>query len=153
MNTHPSSLIPTEADHFKVRYARWLGFSLLPIGILNLLLVAWVILLESKFNSGIITGILCTACGYLYCTRPYFALAPNRLTIYNLIGSAVKRYPFADFQDLKIEGKQLYIATSESGVDNTSQTEKVKITKWLIRSSDWKKLEMIISANKTQTQR
>ncbi|MGD1895756.1 MAG: hypothetical protein ACFB16_02270 [Phormidesmis sp.] len=145
MNDHPADLIPTEANHFKVHYTPWIGLTLLAIGILTVFLILLPMLLEGIFNSAIIIGVVCIVAGYLYCTRPYFAIAPNRLTLYNLIGSTVKRYPFPDFNHLNIENDRLYIETAASGTGH----EKVKITKWMVKSTDWKKLEELISISRT----
>ncbi|MEL6159306.1 MAG: hypothetical protein AAGJ95_18105 [Cyanobacteria bacterium J06554_11] len=131
--------LPTESNHFKARYAPWLGGILLSLGLLNLALALWVMLLQSQFNIGLITGVALTAAGYLYLTRPYFAIAPNRLTIYNLLGSTVKRYPFTAFSDISLEGNQIYIRNASE----PHQKESVKLTKWITKGADWKTLDTI----------
>lgn len=128
--------LPTEDNHFKARYVPWLGLGLLALGILNLVLAILLIFLNGGFNAGLVTGAVLAVVGYLYLTRPYFSLAPNRLTIYNLIGSPVKRYSFESFNDIAIESNAVYL---ESGSVTPHQKEKLKLAKWMVRSADWKK--------------
>ncbi|MEL6939996.1 MAG: hypothetical protein AAFO84_12460 [Cyanobacteria bacterium J06598_1] len=145
MNAEPPSLLPTEANHFRGYYKPWFGIGLLILGGLNLMIVLRAILITGTFNSGIITGIASTVVGYLFLTRPYFAIAPNRLTIYNLIGSTVKRYPFKAFSNLQVEGSQLHIKDTEDEMTVVTG-RKVNIRKWIIKSEDWKRLEAIANA-------
>ncbi|MEL7141596.1 MAG: hypothetical protein AAFY33_03745 [Cyanobacteria bacterium J06643_4] len=128
--------LPTENNHFKARYAPWLGLGLLALGIFNLALAILLIFLNGGFNAGLVTGAVLTVVGYLYLTRPYFSLAPNRLTIYNLVGSPVKRYSFESFNDIAIESNVVYL---ESGALTPRHKEKLKLTKWMVRGADWKK--------------
>ena len=141
MPSQNTAHLPTEEHHFKAYRTPWIGIVALIIGGINLLLAVWLMLLEGIFNSGTITGIVVTAAGYLWLTRPYFAIAPNRLTVYNLIGSTAKRHPFKAFSDLKIKGTYLYI---EDAVEISS--EKVNITQRLTKATDWEKLKTIAFA-------
>ncbi|MEL6903023.1 MAG: hypothetical protein AAFP07_18970 [Cyanobacteria bacterium J06606_4] len=140
MNEQLTARLPTDSNHFKARYAPWIGSVLLILGLVNLLLVLWVMLLTGEFNVGIITGVVVTVVGYLYLTRPYFAIAPNRLTLYNLLGSPVKRYPFATFGDISLEGARLYIKDA----NDPNQREKVKVSKWMTKGADWRAIGDIV---------
>lgn len=137
--------LPTEDNHFKARYPVWLGLVLLTLGILNLLLAILLIFLNGGFNSGLITGVILTGVGYLYLTRPYFSLAPNRLTIYNLIGSPIKRYSFEYFSDITVESSGVYI--KKGADDDPFHNEKIKLTKWMVRTADWQKLRAIATTH------
>ena len=134
--------LPTESDHFKARYAIWIGVSFLLLGLVSTGLTLWVMLLSGEFNGAIVLGLLLTIIGFLYLTRPYFAIAPNRLTIYNLLGKSVKRCPFASFNHLALENNSLYINSSYT--EETGAREKVNISRWLVRSKDWARLSSIM---------
>ncbi len=138
--------LPTEDNHFKAYRAPWIALTLLAVGLLNLAWAIWTILQESKFNSAILTGVAITIAGYLCLTGPYFVLAPNRLTIYSLIGSVVKRYPLASFSHLYADDKLLYIEDAYSNLPQPPAKHPVKVAKWLTKSADWNKLKAIISA-------
>ena len=132
MTSHTTDFLPTETHHFKARHNPWVGITLLIIGVINLLLIIWIMLLTGKFNTGIITGLVCAIAGFLYLTSPYFSIAPNRLTVYSLIGSTVKRYPFASLSSITISGSKIVIASAD-----TQQPETAKIAKWLTHPKDW----------------
>ncbi len=139
MNESPAiaAPFPTETDHFKGRYALWLGLIFLLIGGLTTGVSLRAMLMNGRINGAIIIGIITTGIGILYLIRPYFSLAPNRLTVYNLLGNTVKRYPFESFGHLTIEKGSLYI-------DSRDQSrEKVKVSRWMVKSADWEKLQQI----------
>lgn len=138
MTSQNTSLLPTEENHFKAYRTPWIGILALIIGGTSLVFAIWLMLLEGIFNSGSIVGIVVTAAGYLWLTRPYFAIAPNRLTIYNPIGYAIKRYPFKSFGNLTIKGNYLYI---EDTLESTSK--RVNINKNFTKPADWNTLEAI----------
>ncbi|MEM8501591.1 MAG: hypothetical protein AAF716_00385 [Cyanobacteria bacterium P01_D01_bin.1] len=96
---------------------------------------------SSSFNSTIIPGAVILVAGYLYLTRPYFALAPNRLTAYNLLGGVIKRYPFETFSHLMIEDGTLYI---DGGFLERGRPQPTKLKQWLAKSKDWETLKIII---------
>ena len=135
------SLVLTENNHFKAYYQSWIGLLLLGLGVAICVLAIGSMLQSGSFNSAIILGIALAAAGYLYLTRPYFTLAPNRLTIYNLIGKVVKRYPFETFNNLRVENGTLYVKNNFLAGDHLEPT---RLKKWLIKSKDWKKLQAII---------
>ncbi|MGC1309009.1 MAG: hypothetical protein WA885_17420 [Phormidesmis sp.] len=132
INTAP---IPTEAEHFKARYKIWIGVVLLSLGLLCTVLTVWDMLRAGEFSAVVIVGVVVAIAGYLYLTRPYFVLAPNRLTIYSPIGQVVKRYPLVAFSDIAVENGQVYI--------ESLGREKTKLSRFLTRSADWKTLERI----------
>lgn len=134
------SPLPTESEHFKARYALWLGGSFLAVGIITSLLSLWMIATQGSFNSSIIVSLILGVVGFLYSTRPYFVIAPSRLTIYNLIGKSVKRYPFATFSHLAIENDSLYIEEADQSI---GQRTRIKVNKRLVRSKDWARVEAI----------
>ncbi|NJM96529.1 MAG: hypothetical protein HC800_04370 [Phormidesmis sp. RL_2_1] len=140
--TAPSPL-PTEAEHFKGRYQPWLGLAFFLLGATTTTLNLWAMLLSGELKGAIVVGALLTIIGVLYLNRPYFALAPNRLTIYNLIGSAVNRYSFESFSQIKIENGSVLIDSSYPN----EPPQKVKITPWMVRSADWKRLKAIASVH------
>lgn len=137
----PPSALPTKNNHFEAYYQPWLGILLLGLGLAICVLSIGSMLQSSSFNSAIILGVVFAIAGYLYFTRPYFTLAPNRLTIYNLIGKVVKRYPFETFGNLSIENGTLYVKGGFLGGD---RREPTKLKKWLVKSKDWKSLQETI---------
>ena len=147
-----SSLLPTEAQHFKGRYKSSLGIACLIIGAVSTLLNLWRIGLEGQLRRpillGLILGLLVALLGILYLTRPYFRVAPNRLTVYNLLGKVVKRYPFVAFSNLEIEEDSLYVESSDAERD--SQRERVRVKKWMVRAEDWKRLQQIAASSAQQ---
>ncbi|MGB3293175.1 MAG: hypothetical protein WBB01_09335 [Phormidesmis sp.] len=149
----PSPPFPTEAQHFKGRYKVWLGVALLIIGTVNILLNLRSMGLEGQVRRpivvGLVMGILVALLGILYLTRPYFRVAPNRLTVYNLFGKAAKRYPFASFGHIKLEDKSIYIESSY--IEEANHREQVKINKWMVRSDDWERLQALTTSDKPQT--
>lgn len=133
-------LLPTEASHSKARYSLGLGLTCLLLGAATTCLSLWVMLLNGQFSSAIIVGVLLIGIGILHLSRPYFSLAPNRLTVYNLLGNTVKRYSFESFGHLTIEKGSLYIENSDKS------REMVKINRWMVKSADWEKLQQIASS-------
>ena len=138
LRTAGSPFVPTEAQHFKARYKTWIGITLLVIGVIATVLNLWVMLLSGSFSFTLIPCVLPAIIGFLYLTRPYFVVAPNRLTIYSPIGKVVRRYPFASFNDIKLVNGRLYIESVEA---NLTGAEQVKVSKGLTHASDWKTLE------------
>lgn len=134
--------LPTESDHFKVRYKTWVGALCLLLGIAATLLSLRTMLTSNRFSSSVIFGILAMIVGYLFLTRSYFVIAPNRLTVYGLLGKAVKRYPFAAFSDIKTENGKVYI---DSDAAAGSSRESVSLINWLIHPDDWETLKAISS--------
>lgn len=130
---------PTEAEHFKARYKLWIGAICLITGGVTAGMSLRAMLLEGGFIGAAVLGVLLMAVGFLYLSRPYFAIAPNRLTVYNLLGNAVKRYPFESFSHISVESGALYI---QSGYTETTR-EKVNISRWMVRSADWKRLQAL----------
>ena len=135
-----SSPAPTEEKHFKGHYKPLIGIALMLLGAIASLMSLWLMLLNNQFNVAIVIGLAALLFGYLYLTRPYFVIAPNRITVYNPMGKVVKRYPFASFDHLHTENKHLYI---ESGYLETGSREKVNLHKWMVRAQDWRQLEAI----------
>ena len=140
---------PTEDNHFQARFNPWIGLALVLAGLLVFLLALRTILVDQVFSLRIFLGVLLIVVGLLYLKRPYFAIAPNRLTVYSFFGQVVKRYPFADFRNIEIDGGKVYIRAPE--VDNGNahsfeDRECVKIQKWMTQSSDWKKLKQFVQA-------
>ncbi|MGB7086445.1 MAG: hypothetical protein WBD47_12890 [Phormidesmis sp.] len=142
-DTGISRILPTEAEHFKGRHKRSIGIALLMLGLACSLISLWRMLLSGGFNSVIVVGIVAMIMGYLYLTRPYFSLAPNRLTVYGPIGNVIKRYSFVDFDAIRVEGNRIYI----EGSTDSSSREKVRLSKWLIHAEDWKRLVAIAHAS------
>lgn len=138
----PTESVPTESDHFQARYKTWIGSLCLVLGIVAAVFSLRIILIDGRFNSSVIFGLLATTVGFLLLTRPYFAIAPNRLTVYGLLGKVVKRYPFAAFSDIKIENGRVSIENSSAA---GGSRESVKLTQWLVNSDDWKTLKVIAS--------
>lgn len=138
-----SSNLPTEANHFRAYYPIWLGGLLLCIGLAICAIAIGAMLRSNSFNSLIILGAAVVLAGYLYLTQPYFVLAPSRLTVYSLLGRAVKRYPFETFDSLKIENDTLYI---DGGFLEGNRLEPTQIKRRLVKSQDWKKLQAIAAA-------
>lgn len=142
-----SSPAPTEDEHFKGRYNPLIGIALILLGAIATLVSLWLMLLNNQFNVAIVIGLVALLFGYLYLTRPYFTVAPNRLTVYNPIGKVVKRYPFESFNHLYTEKSHLYI---ESGYSEAGSREKVNLNKWMVRAQDWRQLEAITHSSDPQ---
>jgi hypothetical protein len=128
---------PTEAEHFKVRYQPWLGIVCLLLGAVIAGASLWAMSRQGGFIGLMLIGVILVVTGGLYLSRPYFAIAPNRLTLYNLIGNPVKRYPFQSFSHLRLEKGALYIENS-NGLQ-----EKVNIRPWMVKSADWRQLQAL----------
>ncbi len=147
-----SSPFPTEAEHFEGRYKGVLGLAFILIGATTILLNLWRTGLNGQLSRpiviGLVFGILVALLGVLSLTRPYFRVAPNRLTVYNLIGKAAERHPFASFGHIKIEGGNLYIESSYA--EEAGHRQRVKIKRWLVKSDDWKRLEAITRSSAPQ---
>ena len=128
-----------EDNHFRASFNPWIGLAFITAGLLIFLLTLRAMLASSTFSFRLIVGILLIAVGSLYLKRPYFAIAPNRLTVYSFFGQVVKRYPFASFSDIEISGSNVYIKPTEAG----DRPEKTKIHRWITRPADWKKLQQL----------
>lgn len=119
-------------------YNKAVGLMLLLAGGINLFLSVWILLL-GEFSITILTGIIVTALGFLYLSKPYFAVEPNRVVMFNLLGMPVKTYDLEPSSIVSIEGNQLYI--------NTGGTQtRVSVTKWLTNPKDWQQLRKISQA-------
>ena len=130
---------PTEDNHFQARFNPWLGIALILMGLLFFILALRTILVNQVFSLRIFLGILLAAVGLLYLKRPYFKIAPNRLTVYSFYGQVVKRYPFASFSHIEINQDKVYVKNSE--IENR---ERVKIQRWMTKPADWQKLKRMI---------
>ena len=139
----------SDSVYFEARYASWLGVVCLILGLINLGLALWVILLSGQFTGTLFTGILLTVIGALYLSRPYFVVADNRITLYNLMGSAVKRYVYPSAAALRLEGSTIYI--DSAGAAEASKPRKIKLTKWMTRPADWERLELMITGASHQS--
>lgn len=128
---------PTEAEHFKVRYKSGLGISCLLLGGVIAATSLRAMSQQGGFIGLTIIGVVIIAMGGLYLRQPYFAIAPNRLTLYNLLGNTIKRYPFESFSHLSLENGALYIESSYAG------KEKVNLRQWMVKSADWQKLQAL----------
>ena len=130
--------LPTEASPFTGRYALWVGLMSLLIGLLLTGISLWFMLLSGEFNGGIVGGLAVIAVSIRYLTGSYFSVAPNRLTVYNLIGRPVRRYPFASFDHIILEGDCVYIESKYAEAADNRQ--RVSISRFLVRSEDWARL-------------
>jgi hypothetical protein len=128
---------PTEAEHFKARYKPWLGMACLLLGGVIAAISLKAMSQQGGFIGLMVIGVVIIAMGGLYLRQPYFAIAPNRLTLYNLLGNSIKRYPFESFSHLSLENGTLYI---ESGY---ASKEKVNIRQWMVKSADWQQLQAL----------
>ncbi|MGB3767390.1 MAG: hypothetical protein WA947_12600 [Phormidesmis sp.] len=144
---------PTEDNHFQARFNPWIGLALVLAGLLIFLLSLRTILVDQVFSLRIFLGVLLAVVGLLYLKRPYFAIAPNRLTVYSFFGQVVKRYPFADFHSIEIDSGKVYIRApdeapeAENGNAHSFENrERVKIQRWMTKSSDWKSLKRLAQA-------
>jgi hypothetical protein len=132
-----STNLPTEAEHFKARYKLWLGMACLLLGGVIAATGLRAMSQQGGFIGLTVIGVVVIAMGGLYLRQPYFAIAPNRLTLYNLLGNSIKRYPFESFSHLSLENGTLYI---ESGY---ASKEKVNIRQWMVKSADWQQLQAL----------
>ncbi|MEO0540350.1 MAG: hypothetical protein AAFZ80_05730 [Cyanobacteria bacterium P01_A01_bin.105] len=123
----------TEADTLTLRYRVTLGWGLVVLGLINLGLGIWLLLLGDLVSGGIL-GILFLIAGYLYLKRPYFEVRPNRVTVYNLLGNVVKRYPLTPNERLTVQGRKLLI-------EQDGMARKVAVSRFLIKDADWEALE------------
>lgn len=118
-----------------IRHNKAVGILMLLAGGINLFLSVWVLLL-GELSITIVTGVIVTTIGLLYLTKPYFAVEPDRVVMYNLLGMSVRQYDLEPSSTVSIEGNQLYI--------NTSGTQtRVSVTKWLTNPKDWQKLQRL----------
>ena len=139
-----TSELPTEDNHFQARFNPQIGIALILIGLLIFGVTLQAILTAGVFSFRIFIGVLLAVIGLLYFKRPYFAIAPNRLTVYSFFGQVIKRYPFASFSSIEIDGGKVYIRAAEAENSNPypfEARELVKIRQWMTRSSDWKTLK------------
>lgn len=139
-NMHAS--LPTESEHFKARYPLWMGAIPLGIGLFSTFTTLRMMLSNGMFSAGLVASVILIILGSLFLTRPYFGIAPNRLTVYSLIGKAIKRYPFASFSDMNVINGKLYIESNDA--DRTG-AEKVKVAKRFTNAKDWTTMEGFIS--------
>ncbi|MEO0757755.1 MAG: hypothetical protein AAFY78_12895 [Cyanobacteria bacterium J06648_16] len=130
--------MPTTADVLTIRYKTTLGWGFVALGLLNMGLGIWLLLLGQLISAGII-GILLLGIGYLYLKRPYFEVRQDRITLYNLLGNVVKRYPLTPHEQLTTDGKKLLI-------EQAGMTRKVAVNRFLIKNEDWASLESRIGS-------
>jgi hypothetical protein len=128
---------PTEAEHFKARYKSGLGMACLLLGGVIAAISLRAMLQQGGFIGLMVIGVVIITMGGLYLRQPYFAIAPNRLTLYNLLGNTVKRYPFESFAHISLENGALYIESGHAG------KEKVNIRQWMVKSADWQQLQAL----------
>lgn len=139
---------PTEEKHFRARFNPLIGVAYISVGLVVFFLSLQGILSSGDFSVRIFLGILLAVVGTLYLRRPYFAIAPNRLTVYNLFGQVIKRYPFINFNNIEVDEGKVYIRaveTSQNPASSVVEHEIVKIRQWMTKSSDWKKFQALTS--------
>jgi hypothetical protein len=114
----------------KAYFKQGWGITFIILGIV--LLILNMMLLNSRGSNpmGLLMGAMITAIGALYLTRPAFELRSNELVMFNLLGMELKRYPFGSLRDFQVIGGKIYIASEGS-------SKKVRISKAMIRSTDW----------------
>ena len=121
-----------------MRYKTTLAWAIIAMGLINLLLGVWLLLLGQLVSAGIL-GILFLIVGYLYLKRPYFEVKPDRITIYNLLGNVVKRYPLTPHEQLRVKDNKLLI--EQAGMER-----KVAVARFLVKNEDWEALLKQIEA-------
>ncbi len=121
-----------------MRYKTTLAWAIIAMGLINLLLGVWLLLLGQLVSAGIL-GILFLIVGYLYLKRPYFEVKPDRITIYNLLGNVVKRYPLTPHEQLTVKDNKLLI--EQAGMER-----KVAVARFLVKNEDWEALLKQIEA-------
>ncbi|MEO1590644.1 MAG: hypothetical protein AAFU71_05045 [Cyanobacteria bacterium J06632_22] len=119
----------TAVETLTLRYKTTLGWSIVALGLINLGLGIWLLLLGQLVSAGVL-GILFLVVGYLYLKRPYFDVKADRITIYNLLGNVVKRYPLTPHERLKVENNKLLI-------EQSGMARKVAVSRFLIKNEDW----------------
>ena len=136
--------LPTEENHFKAQFNPWIGVALISVGLLLSLLFSRSMLISGTFSFRLFIGVLLVIVGWLYLTRPYFAIAPNRFTVYNFFGQTVKRYPFVSFDCIEIDGGRVYIRLPKTNSTVSAEAhELVKVQRWMTKATDWQRLKRL----------
>ena len=123
----------TAIDTLTVRYKTTLGWAIVVLGGINVVLGIWLLLLGQLVSAGIL-GILFLIVGYLYLKRTYFDVKPDRITVYNLLGNVVKRYPLTP-------NEQLLLKNNKVVIEQAGMERKVAVSSFLIKNEDWAALE------------
>ncbi|WP_299410062.1 hypothetical protein [Acaryochloris sp. IP29b_bin.148] len=121
-----------------LRYKREVAIVFMLLGGLNVCLGAWLLLL-GQFHFTLILGCLIAFIGWGYLTKPMAAVHLDHIALYNVLGMEVKSYAFSAFNDLQLQGRQLY-------VQQGGTLKPVKLPHWMIHTQDWQTLEAILSA-------
>lgn len=114
----------------KAYFKQGWGITFIVMGIVLLILNMMLLNTRGSNPMGLVMGAMITVIGALYLTRPAFELRNNELVMFNLLGMELKRYPFGNLRDFQVIGGKVFIASE--GV-----SKKVRISKAMIRSTDW----------------
>lgn len=116
-----------------LRYKREVAVVFMLLGVLNVGLGIWLLLL-GEFHFTLILGCLIGYIGFGYFTKPIAVIHPDHVALYNLLGRKVRSYSLNTFSDLQLQGRQLYVRQG-------SALKQIRLSPWIIHSQDWQKLE------------
>lgn len=114
----------------QVRYNPVVGWVFLALGLVNLVLGVWPLLL-GEFQFSLILGLLICVLGPLYLTRPYFQVDEDSIRVLALLGPGKREFRLSPSESIVTDGGRLLIA------DKDGSSRKVPVRKWISRTVDW----------------
>lgn len=111
-----------------VRYNPVMAGVILGLGVFNVVLGLWLLLLGEGRYLVLIVGVMSTVLGALMLGRPYFTVEGSTVVRRALAGPARREFPFTR---LEVDGTRLY------GVDAGGGRVKLPFARWSARRADW----------------
>jgi hypothetical protein len=110
-----------------------MGIIFIVLGVINILLGGWLLLL-GRFSFSFVLGLLITLIGYMYLTRPYFTVEKDAVIVPALMGTRERVSRFQTPDEVRLDGNKLMVR------DN-GNWKRVPVYRWMSDPAGWKALE------------
>ena len=115
-------------------YNRFLGYLFIALSLISLGIFILGEMMHVNVNfTHYIPLLICFIFGWMYLVKPYFKISDTEILIIPLIGPFKKKIPHGGYQNICIDGNNLYLYKE-------GKRFRVKVKKWMARPSDWNKL-------------
>jgi hypothetical protein len=109
----------------RVAYSKKLAWTILVLGLIQLVLQGWLLSMGRGSGFQIVPGIICSFVGIGYLTKPFFTVHADAVEFKALIGPMVKSLPYTPGQ-IRIENNALFVAGKKTGG-----------RRWIADNADW----------------
>jgi hypothetical protein len=122
----------------QVKYNRIVALVFFGLGLLNILLGGWLLLL-GQFHFSLILGLLVGGIGFSYLTRPYFLVEGGAVVIPALLGPVRRTFDYGNKAErLKFEDGKLMF-------NNGTTWKRVPVQRWISDGATWEQFEQFVN--------